>query len=204
MLIDTTLEKFELYDELMSTECYSVRLFCHLNNIGYESNYSEIKPLNVANLEPLLFDPHTDFTIQGTWQCLQHLASDQQYSLWQISDNSKAEQWLKFNKKLNKCLGKLRLKHLTMSNLQPDEPKWIRQTHLLLQNLDDHLCDQNIKNQLWIETSTHPSLLDVLVFPLVAVSYDAGIELHQFLHIRCWLRKIHQLEGFEPMPGLLA
>lgn len=195
-------EVWTLLDDTLSTECYSVRLLLSYQAISFHSDYSEIDPLRPHDKPPELIFQQQHF--KGVVECLTRLAEQPNLTqaLSSINDQQ-LQQWYQLHLSFKQNLGVLRQANLSLSTFLVTEAELKHKAYATLTQLNDHLCIQSVVAGPWILAGHAPSLVDFLLFPLVALSSDADLSLDDFLHIRRWVKRMHHIAHFIPMPGLL-
>ncbi|OUY09178.1 glutathione S-transferase [Acinetobacter populi] len=192
-----------LKDDPMSSDCYAVRLFLYYHQVPFQSDYADIDPLQPSDKIPELVVAD-DQIIYGIRPSLEFLAEFAAQPDWaEPSHAQHFQHWEAFHQQLKNCLGRLRQASLSMSTFLDDEDILQEQSTVLLNQLNDHLCVQTVLQQQWLVAGKTPSIADLTIFPLVALSMDAGIDLDDFVHIRRWVQRMRKLPNFVPMPGLL-
>ncbi|WP_130804063.1 glutathione S-transferase [Acinetobacter ihumii] len=192
-----------LADDPLSTDCYSVRLLLALLQLEYRAVYADVEqPSQAFQCPVLLGDP----AVVGVMPILHDLVQrTQTESKWIPADvQAQMQQWDEFNQQLKSSLGQLRQANLAVDQFLDHEQQLKQQTQQSLLLLDDHLCEQSIRGQQFLLSEQHPTLADLIVFPQVALAWDAGVSLVPFLHIRRWINRLRHQPHFIPMPGLLA
>ncbi|KAF7277613.1 hypothetical protein GWI33_002972 [Rhynchophorus ferrugineus] len=196
-----------LADDPLSTDCYSVRLLLEFLQLPYQSVYADVEPSFVQQEDELIYPTllHPEPQISGVLPILHSIVvSTNTQSDWMPEHlSSHIQIWFDFNEQLKQSLGRLRQANIFANQFLVNEQDLILQAHHLLQVLDDHLCDQIIQQQHYL-LADHATLADIIVFPQVALAWDAGVSLVSFLHIRRWINRIRGLPAFIPMAGLLA
>lgn len=192
-----------LKDDPMSADCYAVRLFMSYHHIPFQSDYSDIDPLQPSDKVPELVVTQ-DQIIYGIRPSLEFLAELSAQQDWaQPLHSSLLLHWEGVHQQLKDSLGKLRQASLSMSTFLEEEDLLLQKSKVLLNQLNDHLCVQTVLQQSWLIAGKTPSIADLMIFPLIALSMDAGINLDDFVHIRRWINRMRKIPNFIPMPGLL-
>ncbi|RKG31131.1 glutathione S-transferase family protein [Acinetobacter guerrae] len=190
-------------DDPLSTDCYSVRLLLEFLQLSYQSEYADIEQIGEVFESPVLI--HSSLRVSGLIPIFKELVeATQTQSHWMPAHQfSHIQDWLVFNEKLKLSLGQLRQASLAMDQFLSNEEKLIQQAMQQLRELDDHLCEQTIRGENYL-LGEHLTVADLIVFPQVALAWDAGVSLLPFLHIRRWINRIRHQARFIPMAGLLA
>lgn len=70
-----------------------------------------------------------------------------------------------------------------------------------LQVMEDHLTERALSGAAWF-VGEAPSLADIALHPAFALSRDWGLEHEAFPKVRRWARRLRDLPGYAPMPGI--
>jgi glutathione S-transferase len=192
-----------VYDDPLSSECYTIRLFLSYQQQRFERDYSRLDPLRHQQRQAELIIAGQ--RLLGIGACLHYLAGH--CPLNNPLAELKAEvfnQWLQFQHLLQQSIGVLRQAHLGFDVFLELQTQLECSSYQQLKQLNDHLCRQSVLAEPWLHSGDAPSLADFLVFPLVALSSDAGLSLDDFIHIRRWLQRVRNIHGFIAMPGMLC
>lgn len=194
---------YSLADDPLATDCYSVRLLLEFLQCPYQSVYADVEQFDGSFEYPVLFTSRLN--LSGLMPIFKHVVDvTQTQAQWMpIHFLSQIQHWYDFNEALKLSLGKLRQANLAVDQFLVDEKKLMQQAQQKLRDLDDHLCEQTIRGQDFL-LGELPTAADLIVFPQVALVWDAGISLVPFLHIRRWINHIRHQPNFIPMAGLLA
>ncbi|MCU4414981.1 glutathione S-transferase [Acinetobacter sp. WU_MDCI_Axc73] len=194
---------FRLADDPLSTDCYSIRLLLEFLQLPYESTYADVEQLDHKFECPVLFD--STFNYSGLMPIFKRLLeTPQTQSQWMPENlSSQIQGWHDFNEVLKLSLGTLRQANLSVDQFLSNEETLIQQATQQLRELDDQLCEQTVIGQGYL-LGSQPTIADLMIFPQVALAWDAGISLLPFLHIRRWINRIRHQNHFIPMAGLLA
>lgn len=196
-------EPLNFLDDPLSTDCYSVRLLLEFLQTPYHSIYEALSSDQVQHAPSLMVK---DTIVEGLANSLIYITKNAPNASNCLPENVQThlEKWLKLNQDFKQNLGMLREATLMKDEYLANEAELIAQANVLLLQLDDHLCNQTIQSQAFLESSSEPTLADLIIFPQVALAWDAGVSLVPFLHIRRWVNKIRHQTHFIPMAGLLA
>ena len=194
---------FQLADDPLSTDCYSIRLLLEFLQLPYQSIYADVEQLERKFECPVLFDSTSNHS--GLMPIFKQLLEiTQTQSQWMPENlSSQIQGWSDFNETLKLSLGILRQANLSVDQFLSNEEQLIQQATQQLRELDDHLCEQTVIGQGYL-LGSHPTIADLMIFPQVALAWDAGLSLVPFLHIRRWINRIRHQSHFIPMAGLLA
>ncbi|MBK5648365.1 glutathione S-transferase family protein [Acinetobacter proteolyticus] len=192
-----------LADDPLSTDCYSVRLLLEFLQLPYQSVYADVEQFDNKFESPVLLDSSSNISgLMFIFQYLIELTGTQ--SQWiPVYLSSQIQDWHDFNEKLKLSLGQLRQASLAVDQFLTDEKRLFKQAAQQLRELDDHLCEQTICGHRYL-LGGQLTAADLIVFPQVALAWDAGVSLLPFLHIRRWINHIRHQPKFIPMAGLLA
>lgn len=196
-------EPLTFLDDPLATDCYSVRLLLEFLQIPYHSVYHTLNSDKLQQVPSLIVKENT---VEGMAQSLIYLIQYTPNASNWLPEHAPThlEKWLTLNQKFKQNLGTLRQATLMEDQYLVNEAELIAQANFLLLQLDDHLCNQTIQSKAFLESLSEPTLADLIIFPQVALAWDAGVSLVPFLHIRRWVNKIRHQMHFIPMAGLLA
>lgn len=206
----------KLYDYVLSTDCYKIRLLAGLIGLDYEAVPVDVYPgrenLTPAFLEkspqgavPVLVEG--DFTLNDAHAILFYIARehDPDRHWWPVDDtraSSNVVQWLSFANELNHTIGASRL-HSMLGGQGIDVEQTRKAAERQVTILDDYLTDREFEGSAWL-VGSKPTVADVACFPCIAVAGDGGIDISPFRAVGRWLKNVISLEGFTPMPGVSA
>ncbi|KAB7781904.1 glutathione S-transferase family protein [Methylorubrum populi] len=205
----------KLYDYVLSSECYKVRLLGSCLDLSFET-----VPVNVFPGEEHRSDPFLAISPQGRLPVLKddrillqeanailvYLAKtyDGGASWYPDADPATSaliQQWLTFSIELAGTVGAARLHSMLGQPLDIGVARSGARDHLTI--LDDHLTDRGFDGATWL-VGDHATIADVAVFAHVAVAGDGGIDLTPYKAVGRWLKQFLALRGFVPMPGISA
>lgn len=72
---------------------------------------------------------------------------------------------------------------------------------LALRRMEDRLTLRRLDGGVWF-VGDRPTLVDIALFPVFALSRDWGVGHEEFPALRLWLRRFRALPGFRVMPGV--
>lgn len=193
----------QLHDDPMSTSCYSVRLLLSMLGLHYQPLYHNVEADSDPATRPRLEYGEQHVQIEGYIEILKHLALSQGNSYYPAERQTDINNWLAFAETLQPTFAQLRQAALAADVFLENEAQLQQQAYQQLKLVDAHLCKQMILDQQCL-ASRQPSLADFACFPLIALAWDAGVALDDYVYIRRWVNRIRHLPGFIPMPGLLA
>ena len=192
----------QLHDDPMSTSCYSVRLLLSMQGLPYQPHYHDVEADTDPLARPRLEHAEQYVHVEDHIEILKYLALTHD-NTWYPAENREAiDSWLAYAGTLQPTLGQLRQAALAADIFLEDEADLQQQAYRQLGLVDAHLCKQMILDQQGI-ASKLPSIADLACFPLIALAWDAGAALDDYVYIRRWVNRIRHLPGFIPMPGLL-
>lgn len=201
-----------LYDFVLSSDAYKVRLACALMKLTYRSIAVDVVPgqahrtpeflaLNPLGEVPVLMDGGK--VLRDPIAILCHLAlrdnAPQGWLPLQSDDLVPVMEWLVFSVRQLGRLAQARYAALFAG----EAPTEAARDGIVnsLRVLDDHLVHREIDGAAWLATR-QPTIADVAVFPEVALAHDAGFALDEMPALRRWVRRIRALPGFVSMPGV--
>jgi glutathione S-transferase len=204
----------KLFDYALSGNCYKVRLLLELLGLDYQrqpidfypgfehrkDDFLEVNPLGQL---PVLEDD--DMVIRDAQAILVHLASNydrsgQWYPLKEPRRLGQIQIWLAFADSITATISAARLHHAMFFEI--DVEKATAGGIRLMRILDEHLWYQELRDQAWLCAGASPTIADIACFPYVALSEEAGIELHEWPAIQRWLERFMRIDGFAPMAGM--
>ncbi|MGP1383931.1 MAG: glutathione S-transferase family protein [Thainema sp.] len=196
-----------LYGHELSGNSFKVRLFLELLGLEYEFKQVDLMKgehkqpaylaINPFGQVPALVDG--DLVLQDAQAILVYLARQYGGDTWlpiEPIELSHVVRWLSTTAgEVRQGPENARLYHLFGSKAINIE-RATEKSHLILQHLDDHLCDRT-----WLEFE-RPTIADIAVFPYVALAPDGKIALEQYPNVVAWIDRIKQLPGFIGMRGI--
>jgi glutathione S-transferase len=199
----------ELYDNILSDRCYSVRLFLGVLGVAYTKRTVDYAPakspassgalrLNPEGEIPILVDDGRVFT--NITSILLYLAEHYDPArAWLPRDSTGVLHWVHFAAGPLSIMHEVRKARLFMAPGTEDNA--IVQSRSALRSIEDHLTDQSLAGHDWI-IGDGPTLADIAVFPSVALSHDCGIGHEDYPAINLWQRRVRRLSGFVSTPGI--
>ncbi|PZQ88691.1 MAG: glutathione S-transferase [Leifsonia xyli] len=206
----------KLYDYVLSTDCYKVRLFAGLLGVQYDAVPVDVYP-GQENKSPKFLERspqgkvpvlvEDDFVLDDPHAILLYIARehDRDRHWWPVGDtraSSRVVQWLSFANELNHTIGASRL-HSMLGGQGIDVAQTRSDAERQITVLDDYLTDREFEGSAWL-VGAKPTVADIACFPCVAVAGDGGIDVSPFRAVGRWLKNVISLEGFTPMPGVSA
>lgn len=203
----------QLYDYVLSGNCYKVRLMlsllgqrCELIAVDVHPGKAHLQPgfleINPAGTLPVLIDG--ELSICDSSAILVYLA--QRYDStgsWRPNANATSSAlvqfWLSFGSRLSNSIGRARLHD--MLGIPCDIAAAREAGCLALRELDAHLVEQGFKGERFLLGDT-PTIADIACFPHAALAPDAGIEHDDYPALRRWLIDVRRVPGFIEMPGI--
>ncbi len=191
-----------LYDYVLSTNCYKVRLMAallgrdlKLHAVNFHParahKSAEMRKLNPKGTLPILLDG--GLVLIDSAYILRHLTKDAPD--WHISE----DRWMRFASDLSNSLGMARLHDILAYDVDIDATRsaGVKQ----LRRLEEHLTEQRFDGMIYL-TGEKPTIADIACFPNTALAPDGGVSLDVYPSIRLWMRAIRSLPGFIEMPGI--
>lgn len=196
----------KLYDLEPSGNCYKVRLLCALTQtrleivpvdfMAGEHKTASYLDRNAFGELPVLIDGAV--TLRDSHAILVYVARKYGGEAWLPLDAAhmaEVIQWLSTSaNEVQNGPGAARL--VDKFGYAIDKPTTLKRAAALLPVIDAHL----VKNE-WLAMG-RPTIADIAVFPYLALSYEGGIPLDPYPHIRQWIERIKALPHFIPMSGL--
>jgi len=204
----------QLYDYVLSGNCYKVRLLLHWLALDYTRIAVDFHPgrehrsadfidrVNPRAQLPVLQDG--DFRLRDAQAILVYLASryDPQ-RLWYPDDaptRGRITLWLATADAITRSVSAARL-HLGFGHAA-DLPACQAQGRAALRLLDDALAENQYAGRQWL-AADRPTVADIACFPYAALAGEAGIDLLEFPALGHWIWEMRHLPGFIAMPGIL-
>ena len=196
----------KLYDTKVSGNCYKVRLFLSVLSLkhelvsidlkGCEHKSPEFQSLNPLSQVPVLVDG--DVTIHDSQAILTYLARRYGGDSWFPNDPqslARVVQWL--------SIAANELEHgpyaARLANdlkLPIDLPPAQERAHEILSVMEGHLAERT-----WLELEC-PTIADIACYPAIALAPRGDISLDLYPSVKAWLKRVTQLRGYKPMPGI--
>lgn len=183
----------ELYDHILCDRCYAVRLMLNLCGVAYGKRTVRYEP---DRTEPVFVDD--DCSISGPTPILRYLAAKYQPQRWRAGE-PEVEDWLAFAEGRLTALPQARV--VRLFGAPDDLSPLIVLSRAALRAVEDHLTERHLRGEEWL-VGSEASLADIVVFPPVMLSHDAGIGHEDYPAINCWQRRVRRLNGFVSMPGI--
>jgi glutathione S-transferase len=202
----------KLYDYILDTNCYKVRLLLGMLDIPYDAVKLNVHPgrenqapwflaLNPRGEIPVIEDEGR--IISTAEAILVYLAAAHDESCSWLPQTppllAAVTRWLGFSAGELGALHWARMNDLTgrMTGGDPDRLRG----KAALQILEDHLVEQEITGQNWI-AAPHATVADLAAFPPVVLSAEGGVSLDTFPAIWRWIDRVKHLPRFIVMPGV--
>lgn len=201
-----------LYNYELDEASYRVRLLLSMLGIGHEVFSVNMVPgnehrspqmlaINPLGTMPVLQDG--DLTLYGPEAILAYLAKAYDPAQRWLPADPKAfgavMQWLNFSASVLAVAAEAR--NVALFGLPGDFDGLKAQARAALRVMDDHMTLRQIEGATWF-AGDGPTLADLTLFPLFALSRDFGIDHDAFPALRIWIRRFRALEGFKTMPGI--
>jgi glutathione S-transferase len=203
----------KLYDYVLSGNCYKVRLLASLLSLPYEPIPVDFYPgrqhrspafLEINPLGQLPVIDDDGVILRDAQAILFYLANryDKSSIWWPAADPVNAgqvQQWLAFADQITATASAARLHDVLGYELDVDAAR--AGARRLFTILDDHLTEREIEGASWL-VGDDPTIADIACFPYTSLAGDAAIDLSSYRAIERWLRRVMDLPGFVPMPGI--
>ena len=205
----------QLYNYVLSVNCYKQRLLLSILGLDYESIAVDFYPgwehkgeafkkINRLGHIPVIDDD--GFILRDAHAILVYLAAAYDPTrLWYPKDDPKllgeTAQWMLFAEGTTNTASAARL----CVNLNYDFDLAAAQVgaHALFSVLDEHLWFREQDDKQWLVSAPHPTIADLAVFPDVALSEEGGISRLDYPAVRRWTDRVQRIPGFVGMPGIL-
>lgn len=205
----------KLYDYVLSSECYKVRLLGSCLGLSFETVPIDFFPggehrsgkflaLSPLGKLPVLSDEQVllqDGNAILVYLAMRYGEGTRWYPTRDVEEAAFVQQWLTFSTELSGTIGAARLH--SMLGQQLDIAKAHAEARDQLTALDDHLTDRSFDGASWL-VGDDATIADVAVFAHVAVAGDGAIDLTSYKAVGRWLKQFLSLPGFIPMPGISA
>ncbi|MCL6707679.1 glutathione S-transferase family protein [Pseudomonas sp. R2.Fl] len=201
-----------LYNYELDDSCYRVRLLLKMLGLDYKTFAVDMVPgreqesppmlaLNPLGALPILKDG--DLTLYGTEAILAYLAKAYDKAGTWMPDAPAAfaqvMQWLTFSAGVLPKATKAR--QVALFGLPGDFDRLKAESRKAFRIMDDHMTLRGIDGREWFAGDS-PTLADLTLFPIFALSRDFGIDHDEFPALRLWIRRFRALPGFGTMPGI--
>jgi glutathione S-transferase len=201
-----------LYDYILSSDCYKVRLLCALLGVAYTPVKVNVHPggehlspdfvrINPRRSIPVLEDG--GHWIRDTNAILIYLARHYDPSgRWLPRDEAgfdRVMEWLGYAAKELDLLQTLRMRSITAGG-EPS-PQELATAHAYLTIVEDHLAEAELTGQPWL-TGQDPTIADIAVFAPTALAADGGVSLDTCPALWRWIDRVKRLDRFIVMPGI--
>ncbi len=196
----------KLYNEIISGNCYKIRLFLSLLNVEHEivtvdlangeQKTSSFLKLNPFGEVPVLDD--NGFILRDSQAILVYLAiqyGDESWLPRNPVDTARVMQWLSTASN-DIARGPTDARLHDKLNLPIDIEKARNKSYEVLQIIEDHLS-----NREWLELD-HPTIADIACFPYFALAHEGGVSIKPYSNVQHWISRIKKLPNFIDMPGL--
>jgi glutathione S-transferase len=205
-----------LFDYALSGNCYKVRLLLRWLKLEYETTPIDFYPgfehrgnaflrINPLGQLPALQDGAE--TIRDAQAILVHLAANYDadgkwYPIKEPHRLGQIQVWLAFADSITSTFSAARLHDAMFFDVDIERAR--AGATRLIRILDEHLWFGEQEGRDWLCPGSHPTVADIACFPYTALCEEGGIYLDDFPAVQRWIGRFMRLEGFEPMPGMLA
>lgn len=202
-----TLYNFELDDQ-----CYQVRLMLSMLGVDYHAEAIDMMPGEEEKKPPMLaIYPRGslpvlvdgDLTVAGGGAALAHVASahdpEGKWLPRAPAEFGPVMNWLDFAMTMLPAAATAR--KISLFGLPGHFERLKAESVSAFRIMDDHILRRQIAGREWF-AGDNPTVADVALFPLFALSRDFGIDHDEFHGLRRWIRRFRALPGFITMPGI--
>jgi glutathione S-transferase len=201
-----------LYNYELDEGCYRVRLLLSFLGLEYETSAVDMLPgheeksppmlaLNPVGALPILTDGA--LTLYGTEAILANLArAYDKTDAWLPADATVfagVMQWLTFSASVLREA--ILARKVAIFGVPGDFEVSKVAARRAFRIMDDHMTLRQFDGAEWFAGSG-PTLADLTLFPIFALSRDFGIDHDEFPALRRWIRRFRTLSGFRTMPGI--
>lgn len=202
-----------LYDYILSSDCYKVRLLLSILRVEFETVKVNFHPgaehrqpdfltLNPLGSLPVLTDG--DLVLRGALPIVSYLAQTHDPARrWYPADAAAAARvlmWLDFAERELAPVSEARF--LNLIGRDDDLSPLVAAGETALEILEDHLAEGEIAGRQWVATD-HATIADLVLFPASAMAPECGIGLETKPAIWRWLDRVKRLPNFIVVPGVL-
>jgi len=197
--------KVTFYDWALDARCYAVRLALSVIKIEHVSisvdparqqapssgaSQTHKPPLVVVDDQPIS-------SVSAIMQILPRLISNPDSWNTGITDASILD-WLGFSERALHVFSRIRNATLSSGlDTEPDTGEVIS----FLRTMEDHMTERQFDDKDWF-SSDLPSVVDLALFPVFALSPDLSIEHDGYPALRSWMKRMRALPGFITVPGV--
>jgi glutathione S-transferase len=201
-----------LHDYELDDGCYKVRLLLGALGLSYVKVPVDVHPgraqvspqylrMNPLGDLPILTDG--EFVLHRAEAILAYLANkyDPQRT-WLPAEArlfGEVMMWLAFAGSTLAPASLARWHH--MLEIEADEVAVERAAREAFRIMDDHMTKREFDDARWFAGDA-PTIADIALFPLIALSRDFGIDHDEYAALRRWMRRVRSLPGFSTMPGI--
>lgn len=201
-----------LYNYELDDASYRARLLLSMLGLAHETVAVNMVPgnehrspamlaLNPRGTLPLLVDGA--LTLSGSEAILAYLArAHDPHGRFLPQDPAafgRVMQWLGFSASALEAAAQAR--RVALFGLAGDYEGLRAAARVAFRIMDDHMVLRHIEGAEWF-VGDGPTVADIALFPLFALSRDFGIDHDEFPALRRWTRRLRKLDGFRTMPGI--
>ena len=171
----------------------------------------DLLAVNPLGQVPVLVDPNTDTTIADSQAILVYLAlayGNKSSPWFPTEDTLKAAlvtKWLSFSaNEVHNSLSMVRFAELFSLKIPFPLEVAYEKSKEVLAYLNKALAEGSAQGQKWLVPGEHPTIADVVVFP-VALAEDSSkgkLKLGEYPEVEAWVGRVQALPGFLTMAGL--
>ena len=185
----------KLHDYVLSAEAYTVRLMLALLRLPHQTIAVDAYPGGAET--PVLED--RDTVLRDPGLILAYLAREYDIQWMPHDHGATIARWLAFAATELSALNAAR--RVAVLGQAGDLEALKRKGRAALRTLEDALTNGHVGGQQWL-VGERASIVDIAVFPAVALSHDCGIGHEDYPAINLWQRQVRKLRGFVGMPGI--
>lgn len=192
----------QLYNTVISGNCYKVRLLLSFLNLDYEKVSVDLRQKQQKTEEFLIINPLGQVPVledQGVYihdsqailcYLVRQYDVDQKWFPQETLTMTQVLQWLFFaNQSIASSLAAARAFYLI--NKPNVHIEYVtEQAHITLAIMNHHLAEND-----WL-VGENATIADIACYPYVAMAYQGNIDLAEYSHIQDWLKRFQQLPRF--------
>lgn len=200
----------KLYDLERSGNCYKIRLFLSILDIGYQKIPVDVKGGELASKEFLAMNPHGlvpvlvdgEITIYDSAAILTYLARKYATEDWLPCSPiglARVIQWLTFEQnEIRYGLARARTKLMKIQT--PFANSGTLEECQALGTGALQIMEKQLANSDWLAGESHASICDIACYPYTALCGEGGISLAPYTAVNRWLERIEKLDGYIELP----